>query len=158
HIVLDRAEMRVLFEGVASQPIPAIARGFAAPVIVDDGQGHNQRLAQMAHDPDPYTRWEAGQALAREAILSRAAALTGGHPPAPLGPFLTALSREIDRAQEDEAFAALALRLPELPELIQIADAPDPDVLHQARQAVRAEIARNLRAKLEPLASRRGEA
>ncbi len=64
----------------------------------------------MAHAPDPFTRWEAGQAIAREIMLSGASA----HAPA----LATALGRELDRAQEDPAFAALALRLPDLNELI----------------------------------------
>ena len=156
-MVLDKAELRVRFEGVAAKPIPALAHGFPAPVIIEDALSHDERLAQMAYDPDAYTRWEAGQALARDAILTRAAALKSGAAPASLAAFVAALSREIDRAQEDEAFAALALRLPELPELIQIADAPDPDILFEARQAVRREIALQLRAKLEPLAARRGD-
>lgn len=157
HITIDQGETVLRFTGVARRPIPALVRGFAAPVIVEDNLTREERLAQMAHDPDAYTRWEAGQALARQAILSRAAALKAGKPPEKLDAFINALSREIDRAQEDEAFAALALRLPDLPELIQIADTPDPDVLHDARNAVRKEIATRLRSKLEPLASRPGE-
>jgi aminopeptidase N len=158
HIVLDQPEMTVRFTGVALAPIPALARGFTAPVIVKDDLTREQRLAQMAHDPDAYTRWEAGQALARQAILARAGALKAGAEPERLDAFIQALSREIDRTQEDEAFAALALRLPDLPELIQIAEQPDPDLLFEARKAVRREIAQRLRAKLEPLATRPSEA
>jgi aminopeptidase N len=69
-----------------------------------------------------------------------------------------ALGRELDRAQEDPAFAALALRLPDLSELILAAPSPDPDRLFSAREALRAEIARILHDRLAPVARAKGEA
>jgi aminopeptidase N len=102
----------------------------------------------MAHDPDPFTRWEAGQSLAREEMLARAGALMRQAPkPAPLG-LAQALARELDRAEDDAAFAALALRLPDLADLIQHADAPDPECLHQAREDARRAIATELNERL----------
>ena len=53
----------------------------------------------------------------------------------------TALGRELDRAQEDPAFAALALRLPDLNELILAAHNPDPEALFEAREDLRRAIA-----------------
>ena len=157
-IVLDEAEKTFTFDGVALAPIPALLRGFPAPVRIDDGLSAKDRLAQMAHEPDPYTRWESGQALARAAILARAEARKTGAKAEPATAFAAALSREIDRAQQDQAFAALALRLPDLAELIQISEAPDPDILFAAREDLRAELARALQAKLEPIAARPSEA
>ncbi|MGE3302392.1 MAG: aminopeptidase N [Hyphomonadaceae bacterium] len=156
-LVLDAPEKTWRFEGVARAPIPALLRGFSAPVTVDDGLDHAQRLAQMAHDPDAYTRWEAGQALAREAILAIAEARKTGAAAPDTKAFVAALSRELDRAQEDEAFAALALRLPDLAELIQLAASPDPEVLFAAREDLRRAIAAALREKLEPIAARASE-
>ncbi len=153
-LVLDAADKTFVFEEVDAPPIPALLRGFSAPVMLSDGLDEAQRLVQMAHDPDAYTRWEAGQALARQAVLARAAALETGAAPAPLQPFIAALAREIDRAGEDEAFAALALRLPDLPELVHLADTPDPDLLYTARESVRREIASGLKERLESLAQR----
>ncbi len=103
----------------------------------------------MAHDPDPFTRWEAGQAIAREIMLSGSQA----HAPA----LATALGRELDRAQEDPAFAALALRLPDLNELILAVAAPDPEKLYAARESLRRTIASAHRARLEAIASAKGE-
>jgi aminopeptidase N len=134
-----------------------LLRGFSAPVTLDDGLTAEDRLAQMTHEPDAYTRWNSGQALARAAILDRAKALRDRAKAPPATAFAAALSRELDRAQEDQTFAALALRLPDLAELIQIADTPDPDNLFAAREDLRAELARALRAKLEPIASRPSE-
>jgi aminopeptidase N len=98
----------------------------------------------MAHEPDPFTRWEAGQAIARSVFL--------GDAPEAAPALAAALGRELDRAQEDPAFAALALRLPDLNELILAAQHPDPEALHAARETLRRAIATTLRERLEPIA------
>jgi aminopeptidase N len=148
-LVLDSAEAIFRFSGVLDKPIPAVLRGFSAPVTLDDGLSIEERLAQMAHDPDPFIRWEAGQSIARAIML-------GGAPGA-AGALAAALGRELDRAQEDPAFAALALRLPDLSELILTAPAPDPDALFEARESLRRAIAGALQARLAPIASASAE-
>jgi aminopeptidase N len=145
HVVLESAERTLRFTGVLEEPIPSLLRGFSAPVTLDQNLSIKQRLAQIAHDPDPFTRWEAGQSIARAVLLGEA-------PEA--GPALAeALSREVDRAQQDPAFAALALRLPDLSELLLAAKNPDPEVLHAAREQLRRSIATVLRERLVPIAS-----
>src|SRR5262249_20993459 len=125
-LVLDQPEQTFVFSGVVKAPIPSLLRGFSAPVTLDDGLNGEARLAQMAHEPDPFTRWEAGQSIARAIML--------GDAEAPASALIAALGRELDRAQQDAAFAALALRLPDLNELIQVSTAPDPDKLFAARE------------------------
>ena len=148
-LVLDKSEQKFVFENVAKAPIPALLRGFSAPVTLDDGLSVDARLAQMAHEADPFTRWEAGQSIARAIMLGDASNAAK--------PLVDALSRELDRAQEDAAFAALALRQPDLAELIQISANPDPDALFAAREALRRTIAAGLKSKLLPLAMAKGE-
>jgi aminopeptidase N len=149
HLVLEQAERTFRFHGVLEKPIPALLRGFSAPVTLDQNLSIEERLAQIAHDPDPFTRWEAGQTIARAVLL--------GHAPQAAPALAEALGRELDRAQEDPAFAALALRLPDLTELILASPAPDPEALHQAREKLRREIAATLRARLEPIATEPSE-
>jgi aminopeptidase N len=148
-LILDAAQKTFRFSGVTDAPIPAVLRGFSAPVTLQDDLGARERLAQMAHDPDPFTRWEAGQAIARAIML--------GDKEASASDLATALGRELDRAQEDPAFAALALRLPDLNELILAVAQPDPDALHAAREGLRRTIAATLRERLTPIARAPGE-
>ncbi|MCC6788611.1 MAG: aminopeptidase N [Hyphomonadaceae bacterium] len=147
--VLEDAQATFRFSDVLEEPIVSVVRGFSAPITLEDDLTPQARLAQMAHDPDPFTRWEAGQTLARSIMLGETgpsvAALT------------TALGRELDRAQEDPAFAALALRLPDLNELILSAKSPDPEKLFQAREDLRRAVAGALRERLEAIARTRGE-
>jgi aminopeptidase N len=142
-LVLGKAQATFRFENVSAPPVPAVLRGFSAPVVLDDGLSADQRLAQMAHEPDPFTRWEAGQAIARAMMLSGDLSHASG--------LAAALNRELDRAQEDAAFAALALRLPDLPELLLAAPQPDPDALFACREALRTGVATDLRERLEAL-------
>jgi aminopeptidase N len=87
--------------------------------------------------------------------LARAIML--GESGASVAALTTALGRELDRAQEDPAFAALALRLPDLNELVLAATSPDPDKLFQAREALRRAVAGALRERLEAIARTKGE-
>lgn len=144
-LVINDEETTLKFSDVLEPPIPAVLRGFSAPVTIDDELTIDQRLAQMAHDPDPFTRWEAGQAIARAIML--------GEAPDAASALATALGRELDRAQQDPAFAALALRLPDLNELLLTAAKPDPEALYAAREALRRTVASTLRDKLTPLAT-----
>jgi aminopeptidase N len=148
-LVLDDAQASLNFSDVLEEPIVSVVRGFSAPITLDDDLTPEARLAQMAHDPDPFTRWEAGQTLARAIML--------GETGASVAALTTALGRELDRAQEDPAFAALALRLPDLNELILASKSPDPDQLFHAREDLRRAIAGALRERLEPIARAKGE-
>ncbi|MEQ1490428.1 MAG: aminopeptidase N [Terricaulis sp.] len=147
--VLEDAQATFRFSDVLEEPIVSVVRGFSAPVTLDDDLTPQARLAQMAHDPDPFTRWEAGQTLARSIML--------GESGASVAALTTALGRELDRAQEDPAFAALALRLPDLNELILSSKSPDPEKLFQAREDLRRAIAGALRERLEAIARTKGE-
>ncbi len=148
-IVLDQAETVLRFTGASKRPIPALLRGFSAPVTLDDGLSIDERLAQMAHETDPFTRWEAGQAVARAIMLDQ----SNAKPEA----LADALARELDRAQEDPAFAALALRVPDLTELILASPTPDPEALYAKREALRRVIAERLRPQLKVIALQQSE-
>jgi len=152
-LVLDQAETTFRFEGVVRAPIPALLRGFSAPVVLKDRGSVSERIAQMAHDPDPFSRWEAGQSIARDHVVAQAEGKSALDPAA----LADALARELDRAQEDPAFAALALRMPDLAELIQAAPNPDPDALFDARETLRRAVASRVRDRLESIARQRAE-
>jgi aminopeptidase N len=148
-LVLQQEQQTFRFSDLKEPPIPAVLRGFSAPVTLKDDLSGRERLAQMAHDPDPFTRWEAGQAIARAIML--------GDKEASAAELAAALGRELDRAQEDPAFAALALRLPDLNELILTATQPDPEALYVSRETLRRTIAGALRERLEQIARARSE-
>ena len=55
--------------------MPSILRGFSAPVVLDFDYTDSQLLTLLAHDTDPFNRWEAAQRL----TLKRATGFIKGH-------------------------------------------------------------------------------
>ena len=130
-------EQRFRFENVAEQPVPSLLRGFSAPVILNYPYTEADLVHLMAHDDDPFNRWEAGQRLAAEIILKR-----GG---APSGTFVEAARRVLAERAADPAFAAEALALPPEAFLAEQMEVVDPDALHEARRALRRALAQALK-------------
>jgi len=150
-LVLETESKTFVFADVQSRPIPAVLRGFSAPVLLDDGLTIRERLVQMVHDPDPFTRWEAGQSLMKEAILAEASSTATPEDAPSLDDLAGALTREIDRAQADPALAALTLDVPELGVLMQSESGFDLDKLIAGYRALRGRIARALEPRLDSL-------
>jgi len=123
---------------VAEKPVPSLLRGFSAPVILNYPYTDAELLHLVAHDDDPFARWEAGQRLAADIILRRK-----GAPPAE---FLEAARRVL--AGKDHAFVAEMLTLPSETFLAESLEVVDPDALHAARLALRRRLAEALRPEL----------
>ncbi|WP_415234093.1 aminopeptidase N [Pseudorhodobacter sp.] len=134
--VLEMTETRQSFQfkGLAHRPCPSILRGFSAPVVLDHPQQYPQHDFLLAHDTDPFNKWEAGRAFAKDQL----ARMTAG---AELSPaWAKALARVVLDAGLDPAFRALCLRLPSDDDMAQtLHDAgqtPDPDRIYAARRAM----------------------
>ena len=123
---------------VSTKPVPSLLRGFSAPVILNYAYTEDDLLHLMAHDDDPFNRWEAAQRLATSTILDR-----GGLP----SPAFVAAARNLLN-DPDPAFAAEALNLPSETFLAEQMDVVDPDRLHESRNRLRRELARALKEDL----------
>jgi aminopeptidase N len=121
------------FEGLASKPIPSILRGFSAPVILDRKTPAEERAFLLAHDTDPFNKWEAGSALAKdvmaEMVLKDAA---------PSRAWTDAVAAVALDESLDPAFRALCLQLPGEDDMAQTIHAmgriPDPTRIYAARR------------------------
>lgn len=144
-IVLTQPSATVTLTKVAREPAVSALRGFSAPVVVDSNAQPRDRYALLAADPDLFNRWEAGQALARELILARAAGL-----PDEVGEerFAEALGRALSDQAADPAFKALLMALPSEPDLALIMQPADPAAIHQARDALLTRLSVHLEAEL----------
>ena len=147
---MTQAQQSFTFEGLATKPIPSILRGFSAPVVLEHDMDDETRAFLMAHDTDPFNRWEAGRALARD-VLRRM--ILEGAAPDPL--LLDAKARIFTDESLDPAFRALAMALPgeeELAEMLHAAGhTPDPAAIHRARETLAEAEARRLGADLPGL-------
>jgi len=147
-IVLDRPELKVTLTGVDSMPVISALRGFSAPVVMKTDAEPKERYVQLASDPDLFNRWEAGQDLAADLILSRAAGK-----PNEVGEerYAEAVGRALNDQASDEAFKALLLALPAETDLALLRSPVDPQAIHEAREALRERLAVHLNAELRRL-------
>jgi aminopeptidase N len=76
----DRSEQQFVFEELPAAPVPSLLRDFSAPVILDYDWRDEDLSHLLAHDSDPFNRWEAGQRLASRLILAAAEDLAAGRP------------------------------------------------------------------------------
>jgi aminopeptidase N len=147
-IVLAQPSVAVTLEEVAREPAVSALRGFSAPVVLDSDAAPRDRYALLAADPDLFNRWEAGQALARELILARAA---GRADDVGEERYAEALGRAIADQAADPAFKALLLSLPSEPDLALLMRPADPAAIHEAREALLTRLAVHLEPALRRL-------
>jgi aminopeptidase N len=119
------------FENLNSRPVPSLLRGFSAPVILNYPYGEADLVHLLAHDDDPFNRWEAAQRLSTEIILKQK-----GRPSAA---FLNSIKILLN--EDDPAFIAETLSLPSEAFLAEQMDVVDPDALHASRNALRRALA-----------------
>jgi aminopeptidase N len=130
------AKQSFAFEGLNARPIPSILRDFSAPVILERKTNNAERAFFLAHDTDPFNKWEAGRDLARDGLIEM---IVNGA--APDDAYLdAALTMARDDAL-DPAFRALALGLPSQDELAQTlherGHTPDPQAIWDALETLR---------------------
>ncbi|MBA3326096.1 MAG: aminopeptidase N, partial [Rhodobacteraceae bacterium] len=106
-VELTEAETTLTWN-LPERPTPSLLRGFSAPVIIERATDVEERAVLLAHDDDPFNRWEAGRAYALM-LLTRMADSPAAEPDPE---FLSAMAAVADDPRPDPAFKALALGLP----------------------------------------------
>ncbi|MHB1124031.1 MAG: aminopeptidase N [Ramlibacter sp.] len=148
--VLTQASETLTFDNIGSEPVPSILRGFSAPVILEFDYSDAQLIALLAHDTDPFNRWEAGQRLA----VNRALGFIRDAGLAPQNirldaPYLEAMRGILRHPTLDAAFKELVLTLPAETYIAEQLDVVDPQRIHAVREAMREQLARELAADWE---------
>ncbi len=138
--VLTQASETLVLEGLAAEPVPSILRGFSAPVCLDFDYSDAQLLVLLAHDTDPFNRWEAGQRLAVNRAMAAIRGEAGGsiHLDAP---FIDAMRGILRHPTLDAAFKELVLTLPAETYIAEQLDVVDPQRVHAVREAMREQLA-----------------
>ncbi|MFV1440477.1 MULTISPECIES: aminopeptidase N [unclassified Phaeobacter] len=147
---LTEARQSFTFDGLASKPVPSILREFSAPVILERETTNTERAFLLAHDTDPFNRWEAGNLLATE---TRVAMVTDGI--APDTAYLDALVKLVRDDALDPAFRALVLSPPSQSEIAQTLHdrgvTPDPQKIYDAAETFTQTLAQQLETSLPRL-------
>ena len=140
---MTQAKQSIEFKDMAERPIPSILRNFSAPVILEHDIDNTRRSFLMAHDSDPFNRWEASQSLAMNCLISM---ITENK---------TADARLLDGYLAtlrddtlDPSFRALVLQLPSQSDIAQtlfdMGQTPDPEEIYQTVQTLRQAMATHL--------------
>ncbi|HEY5513816.1 MAG TPA: aminopeptidase N [Geomonas sp.] len=143
---LRQATESFTFVGIASRPVPSLLRNFSAPVKLGYAYSDEDLIFLMAHDSDPFQRWEAGQIQAVKHILGLVADYQAGRPLKISESFMAAFGMLLADAEQDRAFLAEALALPGESYLAEQMATIDPEAIHEAREFVRATLGERLRA------------
>ena len=141
-------EQSFTFVGLPAEPVPSLLRGFSAPVRLEIDLGEEELAFLLAHDSDPFNRWEAGQQLATRLLLQQVAQVQAGREAQLPASFIAACRQLLCDEHADRALIALALTLPGETLLGEAMAVIDPEAVHTVRQAARRQLATALREEL----------
>ncbi|MEX3857677.1 aminopeptidase N [Paraburkholderia sp. BR10923] len=140
-----QTEQTFTFVNVGQEPLPSLLRNFSAPVIVEYDYTAEQLAFLLAHDGDPFNRWEAGQRLATRELLALAGRAATGAALQFDDSVVAAFARVLTDETLSPAFRELALMLPSEAYLAEQMAESNPAAVHAARQFVRKRLANALR-------------
>ncbi|MBW6418165.1 aminopeptidase N [Celeribacter sp. PS-C1] len=147
---MTEATQSFTFEGLGARPVASVLRDFSAPVILEREIDNDTRAFLLAHDTDPFQKWEMGRALAKDTLI---AMIVDGTEPSHA--YLDAIKSVLVDDSLDPAFRALSLGLPSQDDLAQtLVDAgvsPDPQRIYEAREQLRHILADHLQDVLPEL-------
>ena len=135
---LTEPEQTFVFENIPVAPVPSLLRDFSAPVVLECAYSEAELAHLLAHDSDPFNRWEAGQRLFGQLIRSTAQQMAQGKAIADIvwPESVLAAARKVLLGNGDPAFIAEALTLPGEATLAEQMEVVDPEALHQARSSL----------------------
>lgn len=145
---LKEAQQIFVFTNIDREVTPSILRNFSAPVILEFDYSDEQLAHLLAHDSDPFCRWEAGQRLAMRRLLKLVNSVQQGETLSLDDLFINALRKTLNDQNLDPAFRELVLTLPSEVMIAEEMAIADPQSIHAARQFVRATLAQHLKADL----------
>ncbi len=147
--VLDvrKARESFRFVGVTTPPTPSLLRNFSAPVVLQTDLGDAALAFLLAHDSDPFNRWEAGQQLAVRIAQRLMADFRADRPMILDAGFVDAMHRVLT-GRLDPALVGEALSLPSETYLAELVDQVDVEAIHHVREFMRRELAAALQSDL----------
>ncbi len=145
-LVLTETKSFFTFVNVDSEPVPSLLRGFSAPVHLTDGMSDADLLTLLQHDTDPFVRWEAGQRVALNRLLT---AVHGDGSLTLDTAFVEAMRAVLRHPTLDAAFKELVLTPPSEAYVAEQLSVLDPQRVHTARMAMLTQLGQALHADWE---------
>ncbi len=144
-LILKEARQQFSFQLPAGseEPVCSLLRDFSAPVKLKQGYRDRELAFLMAHDADPFNRWDAGQQLAMKVLLWGIALYQDGQGEDFLVPehYHHAFASLLEDRATDPAFLALTMTLPTENWISQQLTVMDPDAVFWIRQQMQHQLA-----------------
>lgn len=139
----NQAEQSFSFDDLSEKPIPSILRNFSAPVIIQRDQTNAERAFLLAHDTDPFNKWEAGRLLAADVLFNMVT-----DDVAPSAAFFDGLAAVLRDDTLDPSFRCQILSIPSETDtgqaLFEAGITPDPTAIHHTHEALKLHISQHL--------------
>ncbi|MBN4066572.1 aminopeptidase N [Simkania negevensis] len=141
-LVIKEREQQFLFEEVPQNVTLSLNRNFSAPIKLSTKKDRTTQTFLMAHDKDPFNRWDAAQELATAVILQLVNDIQQNRPLALDDSFAYAFGIVLDDHTIDYSFKSRMLQIPTETVVAQQMETIDFDAIHQAREFVVASLAK----------------
>ncbi|WP_373235639.1 aminopeptidase N [Cohaesibacter celericrescens] len=147
-LTLTNREHTYIFEGVSTDALPSLARGFSAPIHLRTNLTLEDQLILVRHDTDPFNRWEATQFvlmdhLIRQTRANQSSSIAVDQPVN--AALIEALKTCLLDDSLEHAFRAQLLQVPSEADIArEIGKNVNPDAIHAARESLRQELAKAL--------------
>ena len=143
-LALREREQKFTFHHVKEQPVPSLLRGFSAPIKLETDLSIEDIYFLMAHDDDPFNRWDANQTIAMRHILANVTRASQQHAMLEDDAYLAALEKTLSDKTLDKSFLALLLGLPNEHYIAEDMQVIEPVLIHHAREFTKQSIANHL--------------
>ncbi len=138
---LRQARESFCFLGIQEPPVPSLLRGFSAPVKLEYAYPDEDLMFLMAHDQDPFNRWDAAHSLAQRTLLQLLETYrSGGELTVPAG-FVAAFRKALNDLDADQALLTEVLSLPSESTLGDQLEVVDVEGIHAVREWLKTQLA-----------------
>ncbi len=145
---LTGAEQQFTFINISEAPVPALLRGFSAPVKLQCDYTREELSFLMSHERDGFVRWEAGQQLSlavlNEGMQARREGKTFTVDPLLINAYRSVLQAALVDTNADKSMLANLLLLPPEAYLAELTVPVDVEGIHAVREQVRLQLAQEL--------------
>lgn len=138
---LTQAEQTFRLIDVQTKPVLSALRNFSAPVRLESESIPADLAFRLAHDSDPFNRWEAGQLLAQKELLRLLSDWHNGQISALSPQFVAAWCKALADRHADMSLLSQLLSLPGEQYLAEQMDEIDPEAIRQVRNRARRQLA-----------------
>ncbi|MDD9901899.1 MAG: aminopeptidase N [Alphaproteobacteria bacterium] len=147
---LMQKKQSFVFDNVDGPVAPSVLRGFSAPVKVKTQPSDDELIFRMAHDSDPFNKYEATERLMVKTIQNLVEDYKNGKELELPQAFMDAYAQNLSTALDgDKAFAARTLMLPLYNIITQDMPTIDPDAVDAALKFTRNTLTKTFERELQ---------